>query len=276
MGEPVPSDLVDEIRDCLVNGRKDRDRFTQLIQRLKEYDLGHATLTSFYGVAHSDCFDEVLDEAVRTWHPPRPPEPVKTPIAEATTRPSGESRTPQEKVNIPAPEAATLHSPDESRAPQSRPSFWRKLFGTKHHPSSPTVDPSHQSRSPAAPSASVSNVGTCDVCSAKTRFADAYALTTREVTTSVKYWKYVMKKEEEVFRRGGPEFLVHFVNRQASSPTGWLVCEECSGMFEFNKAIAREYAIRETTPPNSGPVDIMEPGTAALIAQSILMKDFEP
>ncbi|MFI5364225.1 MAG: ankyrin repeat domain-containing protein [Candidatus Binatia bacterium] len=113
----------------------------------------------------------------------------------------------------------------------------------------------------------VLRIGKCDVCSAETRFVDAYALTTREVTCNTNYWKYLMKKDAQAFRFGGNELLKRFAIAQAGQSTGWLICEKCSGLFEFNKAVAKEYAAKEATPPNCGPVDYEDVIVKAMVAQ---------
>ena len=102
----------------------------------------------------------------------------------------------------------------------------------------------------------------CDVCDAETRFEDGYALTTREVTMSPKYWRFVVEVVEKdprssLFNAKEGAFA-QFVREQASQPTGWLVCEKCSGKFQFDKAVAKEYAIKKATPPNCAPVDAKE------------------
>ena len=54
------------------------------------------------------------------------------------------------------------------------------------------------------------------------------------------------------------ELLGRNIAIMAGQPTGWLVCEKCSGMFEFNKVMAKEFAAKKANPPGCGPVDYEE------------------
>lgn len=101
----------------------------------------------------------------------------------------------------------------------------------------------------------------CDVCGAKTRRKDGYALTTTQVTTSSRYWSFIFKglptSPESVMMR------MKIPKEQASSQTPWLVCESCSGMFEFDRANAKECAVKNITPFGSGSADYDKVSSAA-------------
>lgn len=99
----------------------------------------------------------------------------------------------------------------------------------------------------------------CDVCSRPTSFKAAYALTTQQVVTEPSYWGIALRafelellgcNEEEIGTR-----LLLLVRRQCEMSAGWLVCENCSHMFEFDRSAAREWAAKELDPPGSGPVE---------------------
>lgn len=102
----------------------------------------------------------------------------------------------------------------------------------------------------------------CDICSRGVNPSDCYALTTREVTTNYKYWLYMLETNTTF----DDELLAMAVQQQAMQQSGWLVCESCSDMFDFDKNLARDYARRMVDPPGSGPVDVQDAAVAAAAA----------
>lgn len=94
----------------------------------------------------------------------------------------------------------------------------------------------------------------CDVCSKPMDYSDGYALTTTQVTTNEKYWEFILTHHDlqETENLIG---LAMYVKQQAMHTTGWLVCESCGKLFDFDKKQAKEYAKRQLDPPGSGPAD---------------------
>jgi hypothetical protein len=92
----------------------------------------------------------------------------------------------------------------------------------------------------------------CDVCSSIMWRKSGYALTTAQVTTNIHYWQFLFKSVGEIQRHIS---LVTMPGQQAAHTSPWLVCESCSGMFDFDRSIAKDCAVRNAAPPNSGPAD---------------------
>jgi hypothetical protein len=59
------------------------------------------------------------------------------------------------------------------------------------------------------------------------------------------------------------EALAMVVQQQAMQRSGWLICEQCSDMFSFDRGAAKNYARRMVDPPGSGPVDMQAVAVAA-------------
>lgn len=135
--------------------------------------------------------------------------------------------------------------------------FWKGLFGNKRA-DDPRASPKDEELQ-------------CDICSKKTWRQKGYFLTTTEVTTNSHFWQFqrniLLAMPEEV--AGG--MLTTMIKDFASNRTPWLVCERCSSMFDFDRKIARDSAIRNTAPPNSGPADLNVVRNAA--QRAMLMSD---
>jgi hypothetical protein len=101
----------------------------------------------------------------------------------------------------------------------------------------------------------------CDVCNKDTEPNDSYVLTTRQVVTAEKYWAFLLTNMSTDIR--DEHRLLSNVAFAAGQRTPWLVCQTCSKMFRFDHALARDYAVRGTVPPNV-PVD------AHLVAKTAL------
>jgi Ankyrin repeats (3 copies) len=152
-------------------------------------------------------------------------------------------------------------------------SIWKKLFGSSSQPKPPqNPSPSQPQTPPTAPA-----VTQCDVCTKEMERADGYILTTNEVTTKGNYWEHVFSGEQRMFLRGDPmtelRLLGLVIRQKAGSPTGWVVCETCSSMFEFDKAVAKECAVNGMQPPNCGPADETAVMTTALAVKKLMERD---
>ncbi len=98
----------------------------------------------------------------------------------------------------------------------------------------------------------------CDVCSKNMDWSDGYAQTTTQVTTNEESWRFVLTRHSF-----DDELLLIYVQQQAKQRSGWLVCESCSKLFEFNRQQAREYAKHQVDPPDGGPADVQYVAAAA-------------
>jgi hypothetical protein len=94
----------------------------------------------------------------------------------------------------------------------------------------------------------------CDVCSSAVWRTEGYALTTAQVTTDSRYWRYIFKQVQDDPLQSS--FLAMTMpGKQAAQTSPWLVCESCSHMFDFDRSVARDCAVRNAAPPNSGPAN---------------------
>lgn len=96
----------------------------------------------------------------------------------------------------------------------------------------------------------------CDVCGFPTNFADGYSLTTKQIVPTVQYWEVALNRSQALLSddKKAAVALGQYVAHQASQSTGWLVCEACAGLFQFDRASAREYARKRINPPGAGPL----------------------
>ncbi|MEU9088718.1 hypothetical protein ACIOEW_15700 [Streptomyces sp. NPDC087901] len=75
------------------------------------------------------------------------------------------------------------------------------------------------------------------------------------------YWRAQFRIATDVVRAfGGAERSLGnvfdgLVRQAAGSATPWLICEDCSEHFAFDRVAAREHALRRTVPEGSGAVD---------------------
>ena len=96
----------------------------------------------------------------------------------------------------------------------------------------------------------------CDVCSKSMRFADGYALTTKEVVLTTAYWTSAFRGGLAFLHQQDPDGgdqLTAYIEQQAAQHTGWLVCDECSKPMQFDRAQARRFAAQQQNPPGAGP-----------------------
>ncbi|MFD4904220.1 hypothetical protein [Kitasatospora purpeofusca] len=100
----------------------------------------------------------------------------------------------------------------------------------------------------------------CDSCNAPTERAHSYILTTEIVVLSEAYWRDQFRFATDIVRQvGGAERALTvfsgLIGQVAGSATPWFICEDCSELFAFDRAAARQHALRGTVPEHSGPVD---------------------
>jgi len=98
----------------------------------------------------------------------------------------------------------------------------------------------------------------CDICCMSTNRNSGFILTTGEVITSQTYWRNQLSKLKSVLtnfntRDEQISFLEDQAFRLFSSPSGWLVCSNCSQMFEFDYSLAQECATSGKERPDAGP-----------------------
>lgn len=95
----------------------------------------------------------------------------------------------------------------------------------------------------------------CDICARSLEPACGYYLATRAVVASEAFWRYHYARLKKLCgpraRDEGPRTSI---SRAAGSVTPWLVCEECSEFFVFDRARARACAIAGEAPQGNGPV----------------------
>lgn len=100
----------------------------------------------------------------------------------------------------------------------------------------------------------------CDSCNAETERAHSYCLTTAKVVLSEAYWRDRFRFATDIVHQfGGAEHALAvfsaLISQVAGSATPWFICEDCSELFAFDRAAAREHALRGTVPERSGAVD---------------------
>ena len=129
--------------------------------------------------------------------------------------------------------------------------FWNKLFGSTKPPK-PTI-------------------AKCDVCSREVSWSDGYVITPTQALTSRGYWEQFFMKpeikdrdvsEEEAF---GVVRMAVMSMMMSSGSTGWLVCEQCSSRFTFDREVAKQCAVAGRQPRGCGRPD-MDDVTVAAIA----------
>jgi len=99
----------------------------------------------------------------------------------------------------------------------------------------------------------------CDVCGKQINWSDGYILTTKQVVTSFTYWNKIYKKNKQMRIDPNGDMVGANITQLSSQTSGWLICESCSNLFDFNKIQARYYAINQIkSPPGSGPVRVEE------------------
>ena len=105
----------------------------------------------------------------------------------------------------------------------------------------------------------------CDICNSLLNWEDGLILTNQQVLTSEQFWEYSFSHQE--FSRNRLSFHIQYLSGHTN---GWLVCESCSSLFNFNWKKAKYYARhRLAHPPGGGPIDA---NLVAEIAMPIWMK----
>jgi hypothetical protein len=98
----------------------------------------------------------------------------------------------------------------------------------------------------------------CDICNRNIEFSAGYALTTRQVVGRTEYWAFMLQQhafDDDLFGL--------FIQQQIKQVSGWLVCESCSPMFEFETVQARFDAYRQSDPAGCGAVELDVAGVPA-------------
>lgn len=98
----------------------------------------------------------------------------------------------------------------------------------------------------------------CDVCSKKVNQSDTYILTTEQVATSEDYWSRMLSMNPI-----DDQLLLICIQQQSNQRNVWMVCEECSGLFLFDRVEARQFAERQIDPPDKGPPDMKKVAVSA-------------
>jgi hypothetical protein len=100
----------------------------------------------------------------------------------------------------------------------------------------------------------------CDICARSLEPGCGYYLATWAVVVSEAFWRYHYARLKKLYgpRAGdeGQQMTVFSggISRAAGSVTPWLVCEECSEFFVFDRTRARACAIAGEAPQGNGPV----------------------
>ena len=120
-----------------------------------------------------------------------------------------------------------------------------------------------------SPDDGAASAGECDSCGVTLDRAQGYYLATATIVMSESFWRShiaplkviadMVSSDERSQLRGFDAIL----RAVASCRTPWLICENCSEFFLFDRDEARSYAIRATDPPHTGPVDPGECATEA-------------
>lgn len=109
-------------------------------------------------------------------------------------------------------------------------------------------------------------MATCDVCNTSINWTDGYVLATKDVATSPSYWDYAFRNQWS-YTHGIDETgdtVSMLAMQQAAQSDGWLICESCSCLFQFDRASAKQYAKRQSAkPPGVGPCDVQRVALAA-------------
>jgi hypothetical protein len=135
----------------------------------------------------------------------------------------------------------------------------RALSDTPGGPADPGGSP-HDGK----PSADV-----CDSCSVKLDRAQGYYLATARIVMSESFWGSHFARVKGIVdtfnwdERSDLRKFDGMLRYVAGSATPWLICENCSELFLFDRDEARSYAIRAADPPDTGPVDPGECATQA-------------
>jgi len=122
------------------------------------------------------------------------------------------------------------------------------------------ISPISKSESPESP--------VCDVCNKKMNWEDGYVLSTNQVATAEAYWEFVFTHRWAIYHEGPSDtgaLIALLVHQQAGQSTGWLVCEKCSTLFDFDREVGKKHAqMHSTAPPGGGPANPQLVASAAV------------
>lgn len=113
------------------------------------------------------------------------------------------------------------------------------------------------------------SVKSCDICAVNLDPADGYCLPTKWIVISESFWRHHFALAKRVWgslhldERQQLAIFSESAHQLPSSKTPWLVCENCSQFFIFDRDKARSCAISGTDPEGNGQV---EPGECVMFA----------
>jgi hypothetical protein len=97
----------------------------------------------------------------------------------------------------------------------------------------------------------------CDICNRHTSHEESYLLTTTQVVSSLGYWQDMLIKNPQIHNHD-PEgaHWAFAVAKVCEYRTPWQLCEQCMTLFDsVNKDLARQYSVKNSRPPGTGPAN---------------------
>ncbi len=121
----------------------------------------------------------------------------------------------------------------------------------------------------------------CDACGFEVEQREGFVLTSSEVTASSRYWENQLPKFAigvAAFQnvQDKTSFVVERMAEYVYDPSGWLICEPCSLLFQFDRDSARCCAMEGQDRPDAGPADLETAVIAARDAIECLCREVEP
>lgn len=153
-----------------------------------------------------------------------------------------------------------------------RPGFWKRLFARKTSPITPKASNQQKRSEP-----SILTIGKCDVCGAAMSHSDGYVITATQALTAPGYWEYYFTREEikkQTVSSSQEDKIVEIavMTMMFGSGSGFMVCEQCSSRFSFDRVAARQCAVSGRQPKSSGRPEIGDVFTVAKSAWQKLKK----
>jgi len=112
----------------------------------------------------------------------------------------------------------------------------------------------------------------CDVCSTNNSIDEGYLLTTRQVVTNFKFWRYLVENVSDLSvllaeaksSEEKDEIKKKYIDKYASDPGPWMLCKKCAQMLGSANSKTRSFAQQwEASSGNinltgSGPVPVRD------------------
>jgi hypothetical protein len=104
----------------------------------------------------------------------------------------------------------------------------------------------------------IPTTGKCDVCGTAMSRSDGYVITATQALTAPGYWEHFFSWKDLNAQTVSDSQEDKFVGMAvmsmmlSSGSTGWLVCEQCSSRFTFDRDVARQCAESGCQPRGSG------------------------